>query len=212
MRGRALEMRRVRDSLRLSAPGTGHGRIASDLGRARSTVGRIHDACAKAGLTWPVPADMADAALGARAFENDGRSSRRGERRRPELSWAALHRDRRRPNATLAPPWEDYGEAYPHGYGHSRVCDLYRAVACRLAPSMRQGHIAGVRMVVDHAGAAVPVVVDVLTGEVRHARSVAGAWPTKAVTGAGGGGGRGDPTSVRPVRGGHGRPHAQRPN
>ena len=69
---------------------------------------------------------------------------------------------------TLALLWEEYRAAHPDGYGYSRFCELYRRWEGRLAPTMRQHHVAGERMFVDYAGATMPVI-DAATGAVRQA-------------------------------------------
>jgi transposase len=41
---------------------------------------------------------------------------------------------------TLALLWEEYRAGAPDGFGYSWFCDLYRAWAGRLKPTMRQTH------------------------------------------------------------------------
>src|SRR5262245_66529805 len=60
--------------------------------------------------------------------------------------------------------WE-YRGRQPQGYGYSRFCELYRAWAKRLSPTMRQTHVAGERLFVDYAGTKLQVF-DAATGEV----------------------------------------------
>jgi transposase len=87
---------------------------------------------------------------------------------RPLPDWAAVHRELRRPNLTLALLWEEYRVGAPEGFGYSWFCDLYRAWAGRLKPTLRQVHPAGERMFVDFAGQTMEVV-EGLTGEMRRA-------------------------------------------
>ena len=47
---------------------------------------------------------------------------------------------------TLALWWEEYRAAAPDGFGYSWFCDLYRAWAGRLKPTMRQVHVAGEKL------------------------------------------------------------------
>ena len=70
---------------------------------------------------------------------------------------------------TLSLLWEEYRTVHRDGYGYSRFCDLYRDWRGRLAPTMRQTHVAGDKLFVDYAGATADVI-DVLTGEVRTAQ------------------------------------------
>lgn len=165
-----MEMRHVREILRLKQSGASNRRISACLGLARSTVAQVLERAAEAGLSWPLAPETDDAVLAAAIFKRDVGSSHRGERRRPEPSWAGLHLELKRPNVTLALLWEEYRQQQPGGYGYSRFCELYRAFEERLTPSMRQTHVAGERMFVDYAGGTVPVLVDARTGEVRLAQ------------------------------------------
>ncbi len=87
---------------------------------------------------------------------------------RPVPDWAAVHRELRRPNVTLALLWEEYRSGAENGFGYSWFCDLYRAWVGRLKPTLRQVHVAGERVFVDFAGHTM-VVFDGTTGEVRKA-------------------------------------------
>ena len=88
---------------------------------------------------------------------------------RAQPDWPTIHRELRRKDVTLALLWEEYRAVHPDGYGYSRFCDLYRRWEGRLAPTMRQHHVAGERMFVDYAGATL-AVIDPATGAVRLAQ------------------------------------------
>ena len=64
---------------------------------------------------------------------------------RPVPDWAAVHRELRRPNVTLALLWEEYrgGPGGQDGFGYSWFCDLYREWVGRLKPTLRQVHHGG---------------------------------------------------------------------
>ena len=75
---------------------------------------------------------------------------------------------------TLALLWEEYRADHPDdGYGYSRFCELYRRWEGRLAPTMRQHHVAGERAFVDFAGDTIEVTC-AETGEVRQAQLFVG--------------------------------------
>jgi transposase len=78
-----------------------------------------------AGLTWPLPPDLDDAALERLVYPPPPHSLVR----RPEPDWPAIHRELKRPGVMLLLVWEEYGAAHRDGYGYSRFCQLYRA--CR---------------------------------------------------------------------------------
>ena len=161
-------MRRVREVLRLKAAGVGLNEIARRVGVAPSTVRLTLKRLASAGFSWPLPAEMTDAALEAALFAAVG--TKQGHRRRAEPDWAEIHRELRRKHVTLAMLWDEYIERHPDGYRYSRFCELYRSWASRLSVTMRQAHLGGDKLFVDYAGDTVPVIVDRLTGQVRAAQ------------------------------------------
>jgi transposase len=76
-----------------------------------------------------LPDDLEDARLERRLFPSPP-DVPVGER--PVPDWAVVHRELGRPNMTLALLWA------PDGFGYSWFCDLYRAWAGRLKPTLRQ--------------------------------------------------------------------------
>jgi transposase len=161
-------MRCVREILRLKhVCGASDRAIARSTGVARSTVGDYLERAAAAGLGWPLPATLTDAALEALLFAKAGLTP--GTRRKAEPDWPSIHRERRRPGVTLMLLWQEYRAREPGGYGYSRFCELYDAWESRLSPTMRQVHPAGERLFVDYAGQTVELI-DGATGEVRQAQ------------------------------------------
>src|SRR6201997_5734994 len=162
-----LAMRHVRDGMRLRAAGLSIREIGRRVGAVPSTVRLTIRRYEAAGLGWPLADDITDAVLEERLFAGAG--TKPGQRRRAEPDWAAIHRELKRKHVTLSILWEEYIAAEPHGYRHSRFCDLYRTWESRLSVTMRQSHAAGDKLFVDYAGDGVPVV-DRLTGEIRNAQ------------------------------------------
>jgi len=158
-------MRQVREVVRLRTAGVGLNEIARRVGVAPSTVRLTLKRLASAGLSWPLPAEMTDAALESALFAAAG--TKQGHRRRVEPNWAEIHRELKRKHVTLTMLWDEYIERCPEGYRYSRFCELYRGWASRLSVTMRQAHIGGDKLFVDYAGDTVPVIVDRLTGQVR---------------------------------------------
>ena len=163
-----IAMRQVRDVLRLTAAGVGSNEIARRVGVAPSTVRLTLKRLAVVGLSWPLPAELTDAALEAQLFTAVG--TKQGHRRRAEPDWAALHRELKRKHVTLQILWDEYIERHPDGYRYSRFCELYRGWVSRISVTMRQTHAGGDKLFVDYAGDAVPVIVDRLTGKTRPAQ------------------------------------------
>ena len=157
-------MRKIREALRLKAQGLSQRKIATSLGVARSTVGDHLARAELAGLTWPLPDDLCDAALEERLF-----TSAASALSRPQPDWAVIDRERRRPSVTLRLLWEEYRAQHTQGYGYTQFCELYRRWRGRGSPTMRQSHVAGEKMFVDYAGQTLEVI-DGLTGEVHAAQ------------------------------------------
>src|SRR4051812_35173350 len=94
-----IAMRQVREVLRLKAAGVSGNEIARRVGVAPSTVRLTLQRLAAAGLGWPLPAELTDAALEARLFTAAGK--KQGHRRRAEPDWTAVHRELKRKHVTL---------------------------------------------------------------------------------------------------------------
>ncbi len=161
-------MRQVREVLRLKyvCGHSGH-QIAAMVGISRYTVAEYLRRAGVVGITWPVPAELDNAALERRLFTPPFAALT--EPPRPLPDWPHLHAELRRPGVTLLLVWEEYRAGQPEGYGYSRFCDLYAEWRGRLSPTMRQTHPAGERLFVDYAGQTVEVI-DGLTGELRPAQ------------------------------------------
>jgi transposase len=162
-------MRHVREVLRLKFVGGVPTReIARRIGVAASTVRATLKRFQTSGLSWPLPEETTDAVLEARLFANAG--TKQGHRRIIEPDWAAIHRELKRKHVTLSILWDEYIERDPQGYRYSRFCELYRSWEAKLSVTMRQTHVGGDKLFVDYAGDTVPVIIDRLTGEMRHAQ------------------------------------------
>lgn len=160
-----LPMRKIREALRLRASGLSLREIGSSLGVGRTTVGDHLRRAELAGVSWPMPETLSDAALETLLFPPPALDA--GAVAPPD--WPMIRRELRRPGVTLMLLWEEYRVAHPGGYGYSRFCELYRLWEGRLSPVMRQHHVAGEKMFVDYAGATFELV-DPITGEVGTAQ------------------------------------------
>src|SRR4051794_734968 len=106
MPGKRLSMRKIREVLRLRL---GHGlpqrAVAQSL---RLSQGAVHGYVAparRAGLSWPLPEDLAAARLETQLYPPP---SAVPADQRPIPAWAVVHQELRRPNMTLALLWEEY--------------------------------------------------------------------------------------------------------
>jgi DNA-binding IclR family transcriptional regulator len=114
-----IAMRHVRDVLRLKAAGVSGNEIARRVGVAPSTVRLTLKRLAAAGLSWPLPAELTDAALETQLFTAVGK--KQGHRRLGEPGWAAVHPELKRKHITLQILWDEYIERQPEGYRYSRI-------------------------------------------------------------------------------------------
>lgn len=153
-------MRRIREILRLKhEQGLRHRAIARACGVGVGTVSEYVGRAQRAGLSWPLPLELDDAALEARLFASPepGR-----ERVAPDCGW--IHQELKLAGVTLHLLWEEYRQVHTQGYGYSQFCELYRRWARKLKPSMRQQHRAGEKTFIDFSGKR-PHLTDRRTGE-----------------------------------------------
>lgn len=160
-------MRKIREILRLVI-GEGHS-VRQTAAATRVPASTVADQLARArraGLGWPLPADLDDARLEARLF---GPVAPPRDPGRPRPDWPTVHRELRRKGVSLQLLWLEYRERHRDGFGYSWFCHAYRGRRGRLDLVMRQEHRAGDTTFVDWAGQTVPIV-DPDTGEVWQAQ------------------------------------------
>ena len=150
-------------------------KVGSSLGIGATTVIDFLGRARRAGIAWPLADDLEEEALEARLFPSPTIT----KDQRPLPDWPSVHRELKRPGVTLQLLWEEHRGRHPDGYGYSRFCELYRAWAKRLSPTMRQTHVAGERLFVDYAGTKLEVF-DAATGEVLTAELFVAALGARA--------------------------------
>jgi len=162
-----LSMRKIREVLRLAnEAAVSYRDIAKSCSIARSTVADYVRRTKQAGLSWPLPDDLDDAALEEHLFPplpaipSD---------QRPQPDWPQVHHELRRKGVTRFLLWQEYKAIHRTGYQYSQFCDLYREWRGCQDLEMRQVHKAGEKLFVDYAGQTVRVV-DQRTGEIRQAQ------------------------------------------
>lgn len=159
-----LSMRKIKEILRLHAAGHSQHQISRGCGVARGAVGQRLQRAGAAGLSWPLPESLDEAALERQLFPKPMPAAAP----RPMLEWTRVHQEPRRPGVTLWLLWQEYKAVYPDGYQHTRFCQHYRTWAAQTDVVMRQTHRAGEALFVDYAGQTVPIV-DRSTGVIRPA-------------------------------------------
>ncbi len=158
-----LTMRTTREILRLRLGlALPIRQVARSCHVAPSTVHDCLARAAEAGLAWPLPAELDDAALEARLYPGPpGRATRAAP------DFAAIYRELKRKGVTLQLLWQEYKHQHPDdGYQYSQFCARYRQWRAQLDVVMRHAHRAGEKLFVDYAGQPMPIV-DPQTGEVR---------------------------------------------
>ena len=160
MGAKRLPMRQIREILRLKHElGLRNRAIARACGVGVGTVSEYVGRAQRAGVCWPLPPELDDAALEARLFPPPEPGL---ERAAPDLVW--VHQELKKAGVTLHLLWEEYREVHPQGYGYSQFCEIYRRWARKLRPTMRQQHRAGEKTFMDFSGKK-PHIIDRKTGE-----------------------------------------------
>ena len=155
-------MRQLRQILRLKYDkGLSHRAIARACSVGVGTVGDYVLRARAAGLSWPLAAELDDAALEAMLFPPPAPAGT--PRPPPDFTW--IHQELRRPGVTLQLLWHEYLEVHPEGYRYTQFCERYRQWRAKLRPTMRQVHRAGEKSFVDFSGKR-PHLVDRHTGEI----------------------------------------------
>jgi transposase len=161
MAPKKLPMRKIREILRLKyEAGLSHRAIARACSVGVGTVSLYATRAREAGLAWPLPEEMDEAALEARLLRRP--RSPTGPRPQPDV--ARIHQELKRQGVTLHLLWVEYLEDHPEGYRYSQFCEIYRRWTKKLHLSMRQRHRAGEKVFVDYSGKK-PHLVDRRTGE-----------------------------------------------
>lgn len=160
-------MRKIRDVLRhrhttdLSLDG-----IARALGISKGVVAKYLKLAAEAGLSWPLPDELDDAALERRLYHRPPVVRMSAH---VEPDYARVHQELKRKGVTLTLLWEEYrADIGAAAYQYTAFCTRYRSWCGTLKRSMRQIHRAGEKLFADYAGPTVPII-DAATGEIRFA-------------------------------------------
>jgi transposase len=161
-------MRKIKDVLRLFYEVKLSQRaIARSLGIGLGTVSTYLQRARKAGISWPLPAELHERDLGRLLFPSQPVS---GQRRFVEPDYATVLLELKRKGVTKLLLWQEYRQQHPDdGYSYAQFCHRYREWLGRQQRSMRQVHRAGEKAFIDYCGPTVPVV-NADTGEIREAQ------------------------------------------
>jgi len=161
-------MRKTREVLRLHFDlKLGQRQIARSAQVSQSTVHEYLTRFAASGLSWPLPAEIAETELEAALFSAETKTPPPAGRR-PRPDFVHIHQElQQHQHTTLQLLWEEYRAVQPEGYGYSRFCYHYQQWNKQRDVVMRQQHHPGEKLFVDWAGAKIPIY-DPQTGAVHE--------------------------------------------
>lgn len=139
--------------------------ISASCGIGFGTVINYLNLAEAAGLSWPLPEEMSDAALDALLFPV--RQSRAPVREVPD--WSKIRSELSRKGVTLALLWKEYDESGRCCFSYSRFVELYRAWEGAHGYTMIQHHRPGEKIYVDFSGMTL-TLTDPSTGEKTEAQ------------------------------------------
>lgn len=162
----------IREVLRLQAEGVPQRQIAQSVCSSRTTVQRILRRARAAGLGWPVPPEMDEAAL-------QGLLSSRPPLPglRPQPDFAQVLRELSRKHMTRRQLWREYRAQHPDGLRYTAFCVNLRRWRKTVGAdvTMTIVHEPGERLFVDYSGDPA-YYVDRQTGERIAAQLFVAAW------------------------------------
>lgn len=159
-------MRKIGELLRLKAAGMNNRDIARSTGVGKTTVYELLARAEAAGLSWPLPAELDEAALEEKLYPPATAALAAG---RPVPEWREVNRELKRGrHVTLRLLWLEWRRDHPEGWGYSQYCDHYKRWLGKQDLVLRMEYAAGERMFVDFTGDTVPVI-DPASGEIWQA-------------------------------------------
>jgi len=144
-------MRQIRELLRLHFDeGLSQRMIARGLGVVRSTVERVLQRFAAAGLTWPPDPDLTDAQLERRLYRAPAQTGLAKRCARP--NYAEVAKELTRKGVTRRLLWSEYRDRHAEGIGYSVFCDELAAYLGDRDLAYRHDHVPGEKAYFDFAG------------------------------------------------------------
>lgn len=162
-------MRKIREVLRLKYEARlSDKQIAQSVGCARSTAQECLRRARAAGIGWPLPLDVDDAALIAQLYPSEAEVVAY-----PPPDFAGVHAELRRKGVTRKLLWQEYRAQHADGCSYSAFCRDYESWRRTQDLAMRTEYRGGEKAFVDYAGQTMPIV-DPVTGELRQAQIFVG--------------------------------------
>jgi transposase len=165
-------MRKIREILRLRAEGFSEREIARSVGCARSSVQICLWRAEQAGIGWPVPAELNEAALDALLYPR--RAPGIEVHPAPDFAW--IERELKRKHVTRRQLWREYLAQHPEGLKYTAFCVKFRRWRRSRDVTLSLTHTPGDRLFVDYAGDPASFT-DPLTGTAQKAWLFVAVWP-----------------------------------
>lgn len=143
-------MRKIGEVLRLKAAGLNIRDIAISTGVGKTTVYEYLARAEAAGLGWPLPPELDEAAVEAKLFPPPSVALLAS---RSVPNWGEVHREvKRGRHVTLRLLWLEWRAEHADGWGYSQFCLRYHEWLGQQDVVMRLEYAAGDRCFVDFAG------------------------------------------------------------
>lgn len=168
-------MRKIREILRLRAAGFTDQQVAASVGCARSTVQECLRRARAAGISWPLPEELDEAALQERLYPRA--IPVRPSSTIPEPDFAYIARELTRTHVTRRQLWREYHAQHPQGLKYTAFCARFQRWRATVGAevTLAQEHQPGEQLFVDYGGD--PAwLTDRHTGEKRPVWLFVAAW------------------------------------
>jgi transposase len=143
-------MRKIRDLLRLHFEcSLSNKQIGDALGISKTCVYNAMDRFTKSGLSWPLPADLADSALEDALYKNQSDPSQ-ADVVLPDFEH--IYRKLSRPHVTLKLLFDEYRAQTPTGLSKTAFYRRFDVFRKKLSPTMKIIHKGGDKLFVDYSG------------------------------------------------------------
>lgn len=162
-----IDMRQIRQILRLYTTGISKLKISHQLGLSRNTVKKYIALFENNRLTYEELSELSDQDLEELFDSHSLPVISSPDSPVSDLDYSYISKELKKVGVTRYLLWQEYIEKYPSGYCYSHFCDLYKQWSKQVNPSMHIEHKAGDKMFVDYTGKKL-TLTDKATGEIEE--------------------------------------------
>ncbi len=156
MAGKTISIMELRQIIQLKQKGVSHRQIAEQLSINRNTVNQYVRTMHTLDKSYEALLALDDAALSQLLVATSEKSQPRYQELAQEFE--TIHRELKKPGATLYTIWQGYKARHPQGYQYTQFTHYYRQWAHPQKSSLKLTHKAGAKLYVDYTGKKLPVV------------------------------------------------------